>query len=191
MIERAAADPGSRRPEHFRGDQREHHRQPEFPDASQVSLVAQAGVAEAGAALRQGRAGAMAALERLDVRLGDSGAGQLTKMVNQICIAGTVQGLAEALHFALATGQDAPAVLEVISKGAAQSWQMDNRGATMLAGEFDFGFAVDWMRKDLDIVLDAAREAGAHLPVTALGQGENEPAVRDRLAHADRRHSGP
>jgi 3-hydroxyisobutyrate dehydrogenase-like beta-hydroxyacid dehydrogenase len=100
--------------------------------------------------------------------LGPPGAGQLAKMVNQICIAGTVQGLAEALHFALATGQDAPAVLEVISKGAAQSWQMDNRGATMLAGEFDFGFAVDWMRKDLAIVLDAAREAGAHLPVTAL-----------------------
>jgi 3-hydroxyisobutyrate dehydrogenase len=100
--------------------------------------------------------------------LGPPGYGQLAKMVNQICIAGTVQGLAEALHFAFATDQDAAAVLEVISKGAAQSWQMDNRGETMLAGEFDFGFAVDWMRKDLAMVLDAAREAGAHLPVTAL-----------------------
>jgi len=89
-------------------------------------------------------------------------------MVNQICIAGVVQGLAEALHFAKATGQDAHAVLDVISKGAAQSWQMDNRGGTMLQGEFDFGFAVDWMRKDLAIVLDQARQAGAQLPLTAL-----------------------
>ena len=100
--------------------------------------------------------------------LGPAGSGQLAKMVNQICIAGIVQGLAEALHFAKATGQDAGAVLDVISRGAAQSWQMDNRGATMLAGEFEFGFAVDWMRKDLAIVLDQAREAGAQLPVTAL-----------------------
>ena len=100
--------------------------------------------------------------------LGPPGSGQLAKMVNQICIAGIVQGLAEALHFAKATGQDAGAVIDVISKGAAQSWQMDNRGATMLAGEFDFGFAVDWMRKDLAIILDQARQAGAQLPVTAL-----------------------
>ena len=100
--------------------------------------------------------------------LGPAGSGQLAKMVNQICIAGIVQGLAEALHFANATGQDAGAVLDVISKGAAQSWQMDNRGTTMLAGKFDFGFAVDWMRKDLAIILDQARDAGAQLPVTAL-----------------------
>jgi 3-hydroxyisobutyrate dehydrogenase len=100
--------------------------------------------------------------------LGPSGAGQLAKMVNQICIAGVVQGLAEALHFAQATGQDGDAVLDVISKGAAQSWQMDNRGKTMLKGEFDFGFAVDWMRKDLSIVLNQARNANAHLPMTAL-----------------------
>ena len=100
--------------------------------------------------------------------LGPAGSGQLAKMVNQICIAGLVQGLAEALHFAKATGQDASAVLDVISKGAAQSWQMDNRGETMLAGQFEFGFAVDWMRKDLAIVLDQARTAGAQLPVTAL-----------------------
>jgi len=100
--------------------------------------------------------------------LGPSGAGQLAKMVNQICIAGVVQGLAEALHFAQATGQDGDAVLDVISKGAAQSWQMENRGKTMLKGEFDFGFAVDWMRKDLSIVLNQARQANAHLPITAL-----------------------
>jgi 3-hydroxyisobutyrate dehydrogenase-like beta-hydroxyacid dehydrogenase len=100
--------------------------------------------------------------------LGPAGSGQLAKMVNQICIAGLVQGLAEALHFAKATGQDAEAVLDVISRGAAQSWQMDNRGQTMLDGEFGFGFAVDWMRKDLAIVLDQARKAGASLPVTAL-----------------------
>ena len=100
--------------------------------------------------------------------LGPAGSGQLAKMVNQICIAGMVQGLAEALHFAKATGQDASAVLDVISQGAAQSWQMDNRGETMLAGEFEFGFAVDWMRKDLAIVLDQARAVGAQLPVTAL-----------------------
>ena len=101
-------------------------------------------------------------------RLGPAGYGQLTKMVNQVCIAGIVQGLSEALHFANATGLDGEEVLEVISKGAAQSWQMDNRGSTMLKDEFDFGFAVDWMRKDLAIVLDQARRSGAHLPVTAL-----------------------
>jgi 3-hydroxyisobutyrate dehydrogenase len=105
---------------------------------------------------------------RMQARLGGSGSGQLAKMVNQICIAGTVQGLSEALHFATRAGLDAAAVVDVISKGAAQSWQMDNRAATMLAGTFDYGFAVDWMRKDLGYVLAEARENGAHLPVTAL-----------------------
>ena len=105
---------------------------------------------------------------RMQARLGDAGAGQLAKMVNQICIAGLVQGLAEALNFAERAGLDAQAVVDVISKGAAQSWQMDNRAATMIAGSFDFGFAVEWMRKDLDYVLGEARRNGAHLPVTAL-----------------------
>ena len=100
--------------------------------------------------------------------MGPAGAGQLTKMVNQICIAGLVQGLSEALNFAQKAGLDGDRVLEVISKGAAQSWQMDNRGATMLRGEFEFGFAVDWMRKDLSIVLDEARRNGSRVPVTAL-----------------------
>jgi 3-hydroxyisobutyrate dehydrogenase-like beta-hydroxyacid dehydrogenase len=100
--------------------------------------------------------------------LGESGAGQLTKMVNQICIAGMVQGLAEAISFGARAGLDMTQVLEVIGKGAAQSWQMDNRGKTMIAGQFDFGFAVDWMRKDLGLVLDEARRNGAQLPVTAL-----------------------
>jgi 3-hydroxyisobutyrate dehydrogenase-like beta-hydroxyacid dehydrogenase len=89
-------------------------------------------------------------------------------MVNQICIAGIVEGLAEGLHFAQAAGLDARAVVEVISKGAAQSWQMENRSATMIDGRFDFGFAVDWMRKDLRICLDEARRNGARLPLTAL-----------------------
>ena len=105
---------------------------------------------------------------RMQARLGESGAGQLAKMVNQICIAGLVQGLSEALHFADRAGLDAAAVVDVISKGAAQSWQMDNRAATMIEGKFDFGFAVDWMRKDLGYVLGEARENGAQLPVTAL-----------------------
>lgn len=100
--------------------------------------------------------------------MGSSGAGQTTKMVNQICIAGIVQGLSEALHFCLEAGLDADEVVEVISKGAAQSWQMDNRAHTMVRGEFDFGFAVDWMRKDLDIVLDEARRLDVSLPLTAL-----------------------
>jgi 3-hydroxyisobutyrate dehydrogenase-like beta-hydroxyacid dehydrogenase len=100
--------------------------------------------------------------------LGAAGSGQLAKMVNQICIAGVVQGLAEALHFASQAGLDAKAVLAVISKGAAQSWQMENRGTTMVDGEFNFGFAVDWMRKDLGITLDEARRNGAQLPLTAL-----------------------
>lgn len=100
--------------------------------------------------------------------LGDAGAGQLAKMVNQICIAGVVQGLAEAVHFGLEAGLDMKAVVEVIGKGAAQSWQMDNRASTMIDGEFDFGFAVDWMRKDLGIVLGEASKMQVSLPVTAL-----------------------
>jgi 3-hydroxyisobutyrate dehydrogenase-like beta-hydroxyacid dehydrogenase len=100
--------------------------------------------------------------------LGPAGSGQLAKMVNQICIAGVVQGLAEALNFAQNAGLDAAAVVEVISQGAASSWQMQNRYTTMLAGKYDFGFAVDWMRKDLGIALSEARENGSHLPLTAL-----------------------
>ncbi|WP_444921619.1 NAD(P)-dependent oxidoreductase [Microbulbifer sp. CnH-101-G] len=100
--------------------------------------------------------------------LGPVGSGQLCKMVNQICIAGVVQGLAEGLHFAKAAGLDAEQVVDVISKGAAQSWQMENRSKTMLAGEYEHGFAVDWMRKDLAIVLQEAQRNGALLPVTAL-----------------------
>jgi 3-hydroxyisobutyrate dehydrogenase-like beta-hydroxyacid dehydrogenase len=100
--------------------------------------------------------------------MGEPGAGQLTKMVNQICIAGLVQALSEGLAFAEKAGLDGNLVLEVIAKGAAQSWQMENRGRTMLKREFNFGFAVDWMRKDLGIVLDEARRNGARVPVTAL-----------------------
>lgn len=100
--------------------------------------------------------------------MGPSGSGQLTKMVNQICIAGLVQGLAEGVHFGKKAGLDIEAVLDVISKGAAGSWQMENRGKTMNQGKFDFGFAVDWMRKDLAICLAEARRNGAHLPATAL-----------------------
>jgi len=100
--------------------------------------------------------------------MGPAGAGQLTKMVNQICIAGMLQSLSEGLRFAEAAGLDQQAVIDVISKGAAQSWQMDNRHKTMIAKKFDFGFAVDWMRKDLAICLDEARRNGASLPVAAL-----------------------
>lgn len=100
--------------------------------------------------------------------VGTSGAGQLAKMVNQICIAGLVQSLAEGIAFGQQAGLDMKLVLEVIGKGAAQSWQLDNRGGTMIDGQFDFGFAVDWMRKDLGLVLDEARRNGARLPVTAL-----------------------
>ncbi|MEI7762043.1 MAG: NAD(P)-dependent oxidoreductase [Comamonadaceae bacterium] len=100
--------------------------------------------------------------------LGHSGAGQLAKMVNQICIAGLVQGLSEAIAFGQLAGLDMVQVLDVIGKGAAQSWQLDNRGKTMVADKFDFGFAVDWMRKDLGLVLDEAKRNGARLPVTAL-----------------------
>ena len=100
--------------------------------------------------------------------MGPAGAGQLTKMVNQICIAGIVQGLSEGINFAMKAGLDPDAVVEVIRYGAAQSWQMENRGRTMAKGEFDFGFAVEWMRKDLGIVLDEAHRNGARLPTTAL-----------------------
>jgi 3-hydroxyisobutyrate dehydrogenase len=108
------------------------------------------------------------AYARAVTRVGGSGAGQLAKMVNQTCIAGLVQGLAEAIAFGEKAGLDMAQVLEVIGKGAAQSWQMDHRGPTMVEGRFDFGFAVDWMRKDLGLVLDEARRNGARLPVTAL-----------------------
>lgn len=124
--------------------------------------------------------------------MGPAGAGQLTKMVNQICIAGLVQGLSEALNFGQNAGLDMGKVLEVVSGGAAQSWQMENRGATMIKDEFDFGFAVDWMRKDLRICLKEAANNGAHLPVTALvaqfyaalserGYGRNDTSSLIRL----------
>jgi 3-hydroxyisobutyrate dehydrogenase len=110
----------------------------------------------------------IAAYARMCRLLGPAGSGQLTKMVNQICIAGVVQGLAEGIHFAKKAGLDVEAVIETISKGAAQSWQMENRYKTMNAGKYDFGFAVNWMRKDLSISLAEARRSGAHLPVAAL-----------------------
>ncbi len=110
----------------------------------------------------------ISAYAKLCKRLGDSGAGQLTKMVNQICIAGLVQGLSEGLHFAEKAGLDGKAVVDVIAGGAAGSWQMQNRFATMVDGEFEHGFAVDWMRKDLGICLATANDNGASLPVTAL-----------------------
>ncbi len=110
----------------------------------------------------------MAAYARICRRLGDSGAGQLAKMMNQICIAGLMQGLSEALAFGQKAGLDGAAVVEVIAQGAAGSWQMVNRHKTMLDDKFDFGFAVDWMRKDLGICLDTADQIGASLPVTAL-----------------------
>ena len=122
--------------------------------------------------------GDIAAVERIEPvlkayakavkHMGPAGAGQLAKMVNQIAIAGVVQGLAEAVHFAEVAGLDTTATYEAISKGAAQSWQMDNRWKTMAEGQFEFGFAVDWMRKDLGLVLDEARSNGAHLALTAL-----------------------
>ena len=108
------------------------------------------------------------AFSRAFTLLGASGSGQLAKMVNQVAIAGLVQGLSEAIAFGLKAGLDMEQVLEVIGKGAAQSWQMDNRGKTMIADKFEFGFAVDWMRKDLGLVLDEAKRNGARLPVTAL-----------------------
>jgi len=131
--------------------------------------------------------------------MGPAGAGQLTKMVNQIAIAGLVQGLAEAINFAQKSGLDVEKVIGVISKGAAQSWQMENRWQTMNADEYEHGFAVDWMRKDLSICLDAARQSGAHLPVAALvdqfyseiqamgGNRWDTSSLLRRLQHADRR----
>jgi 3-hydroxyisobutyrate dehydrogenase len=110
----------------------------------------------------------IAAYARMCRLIGPVGSGQLTKMVNQICIAGIVQGLSEAIHFAKKSGLDVEAVIDTISKGAAQSWQMENRYKTMNEGKFDYGFAVDWMRKDLSICLAEARRNGASLPVTAL-----------------------
>jgi 3-hydroxyisobutyrate dehydrogenase len=110
----------------------------------------------------------VAAYARACNLLGSPGSGQLSKMVNQICIAGLVQGLAEGIHFAKKAGLDVEKLIATISKGAAQSWQMENRYKTMTAGKFDFGFAVDWMRKDLSICLSEARKNGAHLPVAAL-----------------------
>lgn len=122
----------------------------------------------AEAAVFEQAAPVMAAYAKACTRIGDVGSGQLAKMVNQVCIAGLVQGLSEAIAFGEMAGLDMPTVLAAIDKGAAQSWQMDNRSRTMLQGQFDFGFAVDWMRKDLAIVLDEARRNGARLPVTAL-----------------------
>ncbi len=110
----------------------------------------------------------IAAYARNVTLMGPSGSGQLTKMVNQICIAGLIQGLAEGLNFAVRAGLDSKLAVEVIAKGAAQSWQMDNRAKTMIEGKFDFGFAVDWMRKDLAMCFDEARSCGAALPVAAL-----------------------
>lgn len=110
----------------------------------------------------------MGAFARFAKLLGEVGAGQLTKMVNQICIAGVVQGVAEGLHFARSAGLNGPDVIETIAKGAAGSWQMENRHQTMWDGQYDFGFAVDWMRKDLGFALDEARRNGSNLPLTAL-----------------------
>jgi 3-hydroxyisobutyrate dehydrogenase len=119
------------------------------------------------AAFETARPAAMA-YARACTRIGESGAGQLAKMVNQVAVASVIQGLAEAVAFGQHAGLDMNLVLDVIGKGAAQSWQMDHRGKTMVADQFDFGFAVDWMRKDLGLVLDEARRNGARLPVTAL-----------------------
>jgi 3-hydroxyisobutyrate dehydrogenase len=129
------------------------------------TLTVMAGGDEEAFALAEPVMGAYAKAVR---RIGGPGDGQLCKMVNQIAIAGVVQGLAEAVHFAKTAGLDTHAVLQAVSKGAAQSWQMDNRFPTMVDGKFDFGFAVDWMRKDLGLVLDEARSNGARLAMTAL-----------------------
>lgn len=128
-------------------------------------LTVMCGGDEADVARMQGAANAYS---RAITRVGETGAGQLAKMVNQICIAGLVQGLSEAIHFGQVAGLDMKQVLDVISKGAAQSWQMENRGKTMVDRQFDFGFAVDWMRKDLGLCLAEARRNGTTLPVTAL-----------------------
>lgn len=133
--------------------------------AENGALTIMVGGSEEGFARAEALLGCYAGTKRL---IGPTGAGQLTKMVNQIAIAGVVQGLAEALNFGRRAGLDIAAVVEVISKGAAQSWQMENRWQTMVEDEFDFGFAVEWMRKDLRICLDEARKNGAELPVAAL-----------------------
>ena len=134
------------------------------------------------------------------VRIGPSGSGQLAKMVNQICIAGAVQGVAEGLAFAERAGLDCEAVFAAISKGAAQSWQMDNRWASMLAGRFDFGFAVDWMRKDLGLMLEEARRNGASVPIAALidqfyaevqGQGGHRWDTSSLIERLRDRHRDP
>jgi 3-hydroxyisobutyrate dehydrogenase-like beta-hydroxyacid dehydrogenase len=129
--------------------------------------------------------GIIAAYSRSCVRLGGIGSGQLTKMVNQICIAGLVQALSEGLAFADNAGLDAHAVLEVISKGAAQSWQMENRGHTMVDGEFDFGFAVEWMAKDLAYVVEEAARNGSDLPVTEKVLGFYQELVQSGSARKD------
>lgn len=140
----------------------------------------------------------MEAYSKSIVHCGEAGAGQLTKMVNQICIAGLVQGLSEGLHFAKRAGLDPETVIGAVSKGAAQSWQMENRWKTMVEGEFDYGFAVNWMRKDLRIALEEARGNGARLPVTALvdqfyaeiqsmgGERWDTSSLIARLENADR-----
>ena len=133
--------------------------------AENGALAAMLGGTEADCARAEAVIGAYCKAVR---RIGEAGSGQLAKMCNQICIAGVVQGLAEAVHFAAQAGLDDGAVFDAISKGAAGSWQMQNRWATMVEGRFDFGFAVDWMRKDLGLVLDEARTNGARLEVTAL-----------------------
>ena len=133
--------------------------------AENGALAAMLGGTEADCARAEAVIGAYCKAVR---RIGEAGSGQLAKMCNQICIAGVVQGLAEAVHFAAQAGLDDGAVFDAISKGAAGSWQMQNRWATMVEGKFDFGFAVDWMRKDLGLVLDEARTNGARLEVTAL-----------------------
>src|SRR5258705_351388 len=141
----------------------------------------------------------IAAYARACNLMGSPGSGQLAKMVNQICIAGLVQGLAEGIHFAKKSGLDVEKLIATISKGAAQSWQMENRYKTMAAGKFDFGFAVDWMRKDLDICLSEARRNGANLPVTALAVQKLQEFERARLVglapgghlrHLEGRHGG-
>ncbi|WP_226633767.1 NAD(P)-dependent oxidoreductase [Brevundimonas poindexterae] len=132
-------------------------------EAGQLSIMI-GGEAEALAKVEP----VLAAYAKAIRHMGPAGSGQLTKMANQIAIAGVVQGLAEAVHFAQSAGLDTDAVYEAISKGAAQSWQMDNRWKTAAAGQFDFGFAVDWMRKDLGLVLEEARDNGSHLALTAL-----------------------
>ena len=141
----------------------------------------------------------MEAYSKSIVHCGEAGAGQLTKMVNQICIAGLVQGLSEGLHFAKRAGLDPETVIGAVSKGAAQSWQMENRWRTMVDGKFDYGFAVNWMRKDLRIALEEARGNGARLPVTALvdqfyaevqamgGERWDTSSLIARLENADRK----